>query len=182
MRFKFEKKKSRSMMVVELLLGVVSMQMDAGRATAAATCPSSMHVVEGQCIVGTAYRFLKNTTTVDICCSLCAADAGKCSGFLLRNTTGGKVECVLKTGPVTQQRPGCIASGTFAPSPPPNPPPPHPSPPPPPTDGLTVSDMLLGVGGAVPVLQRDTTVSIWGTAAPDAVVKVELVGYVALTL
>lgn len=150
-----------------------------------------MHIVEGQCTIGTAYKWITQPTTIEECCSLCAADAGKCSGFTLRNDTAsrtspGKVTCSLKTGPLGRTRPGCIASGSVAPLPPPpspSPPPPSPSPPkPPPASGLTVSDMLLGVGGAVPVLQRNTAVSIWGTAVPGAVVKVELVGCVCVSV
>eukprot|EP00729_Bicosta_minor_P019584 gene19584-16455_t len=171
-----------------VLLGIASdttIAAAAAAAAAAATCPPSMHIVEGQCTIGTAYKWITQPTTIEECCSLCAADAGKCSGFTLRNDTAsrtspGKVTCSLKTGPLGRTRPGCIASGSVAPLPPPpspSPPPPSPSPPkPPPASGLTVSDMLLGVGGAVPVLQRNTAVSIWGTAVPGAVVKVELVG------
>lgn len=80
----------------------------------------------------------------------------------------------VRSGP-NQNCSASAAVGPPGPPTPPNPnPPPRPPPPGPPPGTLTLSDMFLGVGGAVAVVQRDATVSVWGTGTPGTTVEVVL--------
>lgn len=141
-------------------------------AHSAEVCPSTVTRFDNKCIAGTSFAWLKNTTTFEDCCTACAqATEKKCVAFDIVASRG----CVLKSTAERMYEKDCTVAGSTAPiSPSPTPPSPGPTPPKP--AEVTFSDMFKGWNGAVPVLQRSVTVSVWGTAPAQTKLTLSLDG------